>query len=155
MRAPDCASISASVKAAASTIRPCAALPLISAFAPANQTAISQLANAYCGQLLATPSYRDAFFGAGLDASLASPAASFFNSAGNRQIVENALVSNAIGSNVSPQMATAVTGEVDNLLQLFAGVSSNGQTPLSGYTVSAAAQAACAATLGSAAVMLQ
>jgi hypothetical protein len=40
-------------------------------------------------------------------------------------------------------------------LQLFAGVSSNGQTTLPGYTVSAATQAACAAALGSAAVMLQ
>jgi Concanavalin A-like lectin/glucanases superfamily len=131
------------------------ATALISAFAPANQTAMSQLANAYCGQLLATASYRDAFFGSGLDASLGSPAATFFNTASNRQIVENALVSNAIGSNVSPQAATAVTAEVDNLLQLFAGVSSNGQTTLSGYTVSAATQAACAAALGSAAVMLQ
>ena len=123
---------------------------LISAFVAPNQTAMGQLANTYCAQLLANASYRDAFFGSGLDASLNSSAASFFSSAGNRAIVANALVSNAVGSGVSPQTATAVTGEVDNLLQLV--------PTLSGYsnaTVSTATQAACAATLGSAAVMLQ
>jgi cytochrome c553 len=127
-----------------------AGTPLMSAFVSPNQTAMGQLANAYCGQLLANASYRDAFFGTGLDSSLTGTAASFFNSAGNRQLVENALVSNAIGSNVNPQSATAVTNEVDSLLQLI--------PTLSGYssaTVSTATQAACAATLGSAAVMLQ
>jgi cytochrome c553 len=131
------------------------ASPLISAFAPANQTAMSQLANAYCGQLLASSSLTHTFFNGQLDSSLSQSAQSFFGTAGNRQIVENALVSNAIGSSVNPQAVTAVTSEVDNLLQLFAGVSSQGQAPLSGYSVSAATQAACAATLGSAAVMLQ
>ncbi|HYC10265.1 MAG TPA: LamG domain-containing protein, partial [Steroidobacteraceae bacterium] len=123
---------------------------LISAFVAPNQTAMGQLANTYCAQLLANASYRDAFFGSGLDASLNSSAASFFSSSGNRAIVENALVANAVGSGVSPQTATAVSGEVDNLLQLV--------PTLSGYsnaTVSTATQAACAATLGSAAVMLQ
>jgi hypothetical protein len=127
-----------------------AATPLISAFVAPNQTAMGQLANTYCGQLLANASYRDAFFGTGLDANLNSTAASFFNTAANRQIVENALVSNAIGASVNPQSATAVTNEVDSLLQLI--------PTLSGYsnaTVSTATQAACAAALGSAAVMLQ
>ena len=129
-----------------------AAAPLISAFVAPNQTAMGQLANTYCGQLLANQSYRDAFFGTGLDAAVngGTLASSFFSSASNRQIVENALVSNAIGSNVTPQTATAVTNEVDSLLQLV--------PTLSGYsnaTVSTATQAACAATLGSAAVMLQ
>jgi hypothetical protein len=133
-----------------------AATPLIAAFVSSNQTAMSQLANSYCGQLLANASYRDAFFGTGLDASLTASAGPFFSSASNRALVENALVANAVGSNVSPLTATAVTGEVDNLLQLFNGVSAvSGQPTLSGYTVSQAAQAACAATLGSAAVMLQ
>jgi hypothetical protein len=64
--------------------------------------------------------------------------------------VESALVANAVGANVTPQTATAVTNEVDALLQLV--------PTLSGYsnaTVSTATQAACAATLGSLAVMLQ
>jgi Concanavalin A-like lectin/glucanases superfamily len=127
-----------------------AAGPLIAAFVSPNQTAMSQLANAYCGQLLATASYRDSFFGNGLDASLNSSAATFFASSSNRAIVETALVNNAIGSNVTPQAAAAVTNEVDSLLQLV--------PTLSGYsnaTVSTATQAACSATLGSAAVMLQ
>jgi hypothetical protein len=127
-----------------------AASPLISAFVAPNQTAMSQLANTYCAQLLANSSYRDNFFGTGLDASLNSSAATFFSSAGNRAIVETALVANAVGSNVTPQTATAVTNEVDSLLQLV--------PTLSGYsnaTVSTATQAACAATLGSLALTLQ
>jgi concanavalin A-like lectin/glucanase superfamily protein len=127
-----------------------AATPLIAAFVSPNQTAMSQLANAYCGQLLANATYRDNFFGSGLDANLTSTAASFFAVAGNRAIVETALVNNAVGSNVTPQSAAAVTNEVDSLLQLV--------PTLAGYsnaTVSTATQAACAATLGSAAVMLQ
>jgi concanavalin A-like lectin/glucanase superfamily protein len=127
-----------------------AAQPLISAFVPSNQTAMSQLANGYCGQLLATASLRDAFFGAGLDASLSSSAAGFFASGSNRAIVEHALVSNAVGSNVTTQAATAVTNEVDALLQLIPTLPSYGNA-----TVSTATQAACAATLGSAAVMMQ
>ena len=127
-----------------------AATPLMSAFVSPNQTAMGQLANTYCAQLLANASYRDAFFGTGLDASLNSTAASFFSSAGNRQIVENALVSNAIGTGVNPQSASAVTNEVDSLLQLIPTLSGYGSA-----TVSTATQAACAATLGSAAVMLQ
>jgi hypothetical protein len=127
-----------------------AATPLMSAFVAPNQTAMGQLANTYCGQLLANATYRDAFFGTGLDASLNTTAASFFSSAGNRQIVENALVSNAIGTGVNPQSASAVTNEVDSLLQLIPTLSGYGSA-----TVATATQAACAAALGSAAVMLQ
>jgi cytochrome c553 len=127
-----------------------AGTPLMSAFVAPNQTAMGQLANTYCGQLLANASYRDTFFGNGLDSSLNSSAASFFSTAGNRQLVENALVSNAIGTGVNPQSATAVTNEVDSLLQLIPTLSGYGSA-----TVSTATQAACAAALGSAAVMLQ
>ncbi len=127
-----------------------AATALISAFVTPNQTAMSQLANAYCGQLLANASYRDNFFGNGLDASLNSSAATFFASGSNRAIVETALVNKAVGSNVTPQTATAVTNEVDSLLQLIPTL-----TGYSNATVSTATQAACTATLGSAAVMLQ
>ena len=121
--------------------------PLISAFVPSEQTALSQLAGAYCGQLVNTASYRDAFFGTGLDGSLTSPA-SFFNSSSNRAIVETALVKNAVGVNVSPATATAVTNEVDALLQRI-------PTLNSAATVAMATQAACNAVLGSAAVTLQ
>jgi Concanavalin A-like lectin/glucanases superfamily len=125
--------------------------PLISAFAPSNQTATSQLASGYCTQLLANQTWRDAFFGTGLDASINSSAASFFagNSA-NQAIVASALANNAVGIGVTPQAATAVTNEVDSLLQLIAS-----QPATYNATVATATQAACTAALGSAAVMLQ
>ena len=123
--------------------------PLISAFVPSQQTAIGQLAGAYCAQLVSTAALRDAFFGTGLDASL-TQSASFFNTASNRQIVETALVKNAVGVSVSPATATAVTNEVDALLQRIPTLS---ETPAP--TVATATQAACSAVLGSAAVTLQ
>ena len=124
--------------------------PLISAFVPAQQTAISQLASAYCGQLLATQSLRDTFFGGtGLDASLNAGASGFFGASGsaNRLLVINALVTNAVG-NATPASASAVRGEVDSLLTRI-------PTLNAGATVSQATVAACTAVLGSAAVTLQ
>lgn len=132
--------------------------PLISAFVPSEETAIGQLAGVYCAQLVGTQSYRDAFFGTGLDASLNSSAASFFNVPANRQIVETALTNNAVGVNVSPAMAAAVTNEVDALLQRFyqpVSVAGGVEPQLPAATVSTATQAACQAVLGSAAVTLQ
>ncbi len=124
--------------------------PLISAFLPSHQTAIAQLANAYCGQLLGTQSLRDAFFGAGLDGSINGGAAAFFGASGsaNRNIVINALVSNAVGTNVTPAAAGAVQSEVDALLTRVSALKP-------GATVATASTAACAAVLGSAVVSLQ
>jgi hypothetical protein len=124
--------------------------PLISAFVPSQQTAMSQLANAYCGQLLATQSLRDTFFGGtGLDASLNASASGFFGASGsaNRQLVINALVTNAVG-NATPASASAVRSEVDSLLTRI-------PTLNAGATVSQATVAACTAVLGSAVVTLQ
>ncbi len=124
--------------------------PLISAFVPSQQTAMSQLANAYCGELLATQSLRDTFFGGtGLDASLNASASGFFGASGsaNRQLVINALVTNAVG-NATPASASAVRGEVDSLLTRI-------PTLNAGATVSQATVAACTAVLGSAVVTLQ
>ncbi len=124
--------------------------PLISAFLPSHQTAIAQLANAYCGQLTQTASLRDAFFGTGLDASINSGAAGFFGASGsaNRNIVISALVSNAVGTNVTPAAASAVQSEVDALLTRL-------PTLKPAITVADATTAACAAVLGSAVVTLQ
>jgi hypothetical protein len=126
--------------------------PLISAFVSSQQTALGQLAGAYCTQLVNTPAYRDAFFvgvSAGTWNSLAS---SFFNSGANRAIVETALVKNAVGMNggvnVSPATATAVTNELEALLPRVYGLNP-------AATVAMATQAACTAVLGSAAVTLQ
>jgi len=126
------------------------ASPLISAFLPSHQTAIAQLADAYCGQLVGSMALRDTFFGNGLDASINSPAAGFFGASGSAQraIVINALVSHAVGANVSPAAAAAVHGEVDNLLTAV-------PTLKPGATVAVATTAACSAVLGSAVVSLQ
>ena len=124
--------------------------PLISAFLPSHQTAIAQLANAYCGQLTQTQSLRDAFFGTGLDASINSSASGFFGSSGSasRSIVINALVSNAVGTNVSPAAAGAVRSEVDALITRMPALKP-------AATVADATTAACAAVLGSAVVSLE
>jgi len=128
------------------------AAPQIDAFLSAHQTAISQLAAAYCGQLLGTQALRDAFFGAGLDASVNASAAAFFGTStpntANRNIVINALASHALGSNVYPATATAIQNEVNALLTRIPGLNSSA-------TVATATTAACTAVLGSAAVSLQ
>jgi hypothetical protein len=125
--------------------------PLIAAFVPSNSTAMSQLANGYCGQLLANGTLTSQFFGSALNSSLSQSAATYFNTSANRVAVEDALATNAVGSNVSPLTSTAVINEVDALLQKIVSNPSLYGNP----TVQTATQAACTATLGSAAVMLQ
>jgi hypothetical protein len=126
--------------------------PQIDAFLSANQTAITQLATAYCGQLVDTQSLRDAFFGTGLDASITATAAAFFGTATpnttNRGIVINALIAKAVGTSVNTSVATAAHNELDALLTRIPTLSSTA-------TVSQATKAACTAVLASAAVTLQ
>ncbi|HLJ38095.1 MAG TPA: LamG domain-containing protein [Steroidobacteraceae bacterium] len=126
------------------------ATPLMSAFISSQQTAISSLANAYCGELMANASYRDAFFGSGLDGSLSASSSGFFGASGsgNRAIVINALSNNAVGTNVSPQTAAAVQSEVDALITRVPQINA-------AATVTQTTVAACTATLASAAVTLQ
>ncbi|HXY76501.1 MAG TPA: hypothetical protein VEH54_06295, partial [Steroidobacteraceae bacterium] len=125
------------------------AAPLLAAFVPSNQTAVSQLANTYCGELLASQTLRDAFFGGNaLDANLSASAATYFGTAANRSIVINALVANAVGSAL-PQAATAVQSEIDTML------STRIPQLNPAATVQQATVAACTAVLGSAVVTLQ
>jgi hypothetical protein len=125
------------------------ATPLISAFVSSAQTAISGLANGYCGEMMASSSLRDAFFGTGLDANLTAGASGFFGASGSpqRAIVINGLT-NAIGSTAQPQMASAVAAEVDALITRVPQINS-------AATVTQATVAACTASLASAAVTLQ
>jgi hypothetical protein len=125
------------------------ATPLISAFVSSEQTAISGLANAYCGELMASASLRDAFFGTGLDASLSASASGFFGASGSAQraIVINGLA-NAIGTTAAPQMASAVQAEVDALITRVPQINP-------AATVTQATVAACTAALASGAVTLQ
>jgi hypothetical protein len=133
------------------------ASPLISAFLPSNQTAMSQLAGGYCAQLLATSSYRDLFFGTGLDASLNSTASGFFGASGsaNRAIVINALANNAVGTSVNPASATAVRNEADALISRITMTTSSGPPLNASASVSSVTNSVCTAVLGSAAVMMQ
>jgi hypothetical protein len=129
--------------------------PLIAAFGSAQQTAVSQLANAYCGEMMASTALRDAFFGAGIESSLGQNASALGGGGGAalRQTIETALVANGVGKanpqgQVNAQVATAVTTEVDALLQKIPSLNPSA-------TVSQATVAACTAVLGSAAVTLQ
>ena len=123
--------------------------PLLSAFVPSQQTALSQLANAYCSEMLANPQLTNKFFNGGLS-SLGQTASSYFGASGSAQrtTVINALVSNAIGANVNPQAASAVSSEVDALITRVPTLNPSA-------TVAQATTAACTAVLGSAAVTLQ
>jgi len=125
------------------------ATPLVSAFTSSAQTAISGLANSYCGELMASASLRDAFFGTGLDASLSASASGFFGASGSpqRAIVINGLT-NAVGTTAAPQMASAVGTEVDALITRVPQINS-------AATVTQATVAACTASLASGAVTLQ
>jgi hypothetical protein len=121
--------------------------PLISAFVPSQQTALSQLANAYCSEMVASG---HTFVGGALDSNLNTLSSTFFGSSpsANRNLLESALVAHAIGANVNTQAANAVTSEVDNLITRIPTL--NGAA-----TVGQATIAACTAVLGSAAVTLQ
>ncbi|HEY6482474.1 MAG TPA: LamG domain-containing protein [Steroidobacteraceae bacterium] len=127
------------------------AVPQINAFVPSEQTAVSQLASAYCGQLLATPALRDAFFGNGLDASLNSLASSFFGTPANVNLVVNPLVAKSFGTAPNAAYPQAAAGMQAELTALLARI----PTLNAAATVSTATQSACTAALGSAAVMLQ
>ncbi len=130
------------------------AVPQISAFTASEQTAISQLAGAYCSELVSQPQYRDPFFGTGsatLDANLGQPASWFSGNSANQSLVITPLVNAlAVGSTVDPTYATALQNELGALLNRIPGLN---LTPAP--TVSIATQAACQAALGSAALTLK
>lgn len=121
----------------------------LGAFQSSQQMAVSQLAGAYCGELVKTGSYRDAFFGTGLDSVLTSDAGSFFASPSNQNIVINPLVTKVVGTGVAPTASAAIQSE---LPALFARMPTLTTTPI---TVQAATQAACTAVLGSGALLFQ
>jgi hypothetical protein len=119
--------------------------PQLDAFLASHQTAISQLAVAYCTTAVNTPAFLGGLF-PGLD--LSQPAMTYFANATNRNLLITPLVSRAIGSNVSTQTATAVTNELNTLIPKLANSNAAGRTAV-------VAQSACAAVLGSAAVSVQ
>jgi hypothetical protein len=128
--------------------------PQINAFLATHQTAIGQLANAYC-QVLVTQPYRDTFFAgpglSGLDAAFSSGSATtyFTNPTGVASVVTplvNAIVAPTASPQPYPQAVAGMTTELQNLLPKVAGLGAN---------VSQSTIAACTAALGSAATTLQ
>jgi Concanavalin A-like lectin/glucanases superfamily len=130
--------------------------PQIAAFLSTHQTAFSQLAGAYCGELVSTTSYRQAFFGNTLDSSLSTTAASFFGTSDasanqpNIDSVVNPLVNATVGPVAYPLAASNMKTELKELLVTIPGLPGS-----SGASVSTAMTAACTAALGSAATTLQ
>jgi hypothetical protein len=136
--------------------------PQIAAFLPSHQTAISQLAGAYCAQLVGTPSTFQAFFGGSanpgfqtLNSSLTASASSYFGTTGsgnatNLNSVVGPLVNAIVGPVAYPQAAAGMTAELNALLLRIPGLNTT-----STETVSQATIAACSAALGSAAATVQ
>ena len=132
--------------------------PGINAFLASHQTAISQLAAAYCTQLVTTPAAFSTFFAgtnfSTLNSSLTQSASSYFGTgSGNATAlasVVSPLVNNIVSSVAYPQASTAMATELDNLLVLIPTLPN-----ASNETVSQATIAACSAALGSLAVTLQ
>jgi hypothetical protein len=125
--------------------------PTIDAFSASNQQAVAQLAIVFCSELVNNPTLSAKFF-PGLN--YAQPAGSYFSSQANVNLVINPLLSNAqIVDGHGVQIATqptvaAVTTELNSLIaQLSGGQNEAGRT-------AAVTTAACAAVLGSAAIVL-
>ena len=130
-------------------------VPQITAFTASEQTAVSQLAGAYCSELMTNKQYRDAFFGSGsatLDANLTATSASFFGTSGtsaNQNLVIAPLMTSlAVGTTVEPTFAAALQNQLSLLIDDMPTVSS-------APTVNTAVLAACQAALGSAALTLK
>jgi hypothetical protein len=140
----------------------------ISSFLAANQTAISQLADSYCQQLMSSSASVSAFFGAGVAANLSASGASFFGTTtanlANRHLVVDPLVTAVVGTNVNVTTAQAINQEI-------AGIDPTTGTQLTNTTVyndtlitklasttdtvSAIVEDSCTAILGSAAASVQ
>ena len=123
----------------------------IDAFSASNQQAVAQLAIGFCSELVNSPTLGAKFF-PGLN--LAQPAGTYFASQSNVNLVINPLLSNAQivdghGVQIASQpTVAAVRAELNALIaQLSAGQNGAGRT-------AAVTTAACAAVLGSAAVVL-
>jgi hypothetical protein len=123
----------------------------LSAFVASAQTAIAQLADAYCAAA------NKATLFPGLDPAQTNPG-TYFGAAppvgtaatGNRALVINPLINNALGgATTSPEKAMILQDELNALITKLSAVTT--PAPTSGVV----AQGACSAVLGSAVVSLQ
>ena len=127
-------------------------VPTIDAFSASNQQAVAQLAIEFCSELVNNATLSAQFF-PGLNFS--QPAGTYFATQSNVNLVINPLLSKAQivdghGVQIASQpTVAAVTTELNSLIALLsAGQNQAGRT-------AAVTTAACAAVLGSAAVVLQ
>ena len=123
----------------------------VDAYSASNQQAVAQLAIVFCSELVNNPTLSAKFF-PGLNYS--QPAGSYFASQSNMNLVINPLITNTqittmSGTQIVTQpLASDVTTELTSLMgMLSAGQNGAGQT-------AAVTTAACAAVLGSAAIVL-
>jgi hypothetical protein len=114
----------------------------IGAFLASHQTAIAQLADQYCSLALASQGTAGTLFNG---VTLPGTAAGFSQQA-NQDLVINALIARAIGSNVNTNEETTVRTELRKMMGTLSATS---------QSAAAITQAACTATLGSAVVSLQ
>jgi hypothetical protein len=127
----------------------------LSAFSAANQTAVAQLAVAYCSEMVNMRG--TAVFGAGFDPTQGgSYFAAPINTNSNRDAVINALYVNLVGGTITANLATqptfaAVQAELDSLITNLTPASYASTTGRSGIVTTAA----CAALLGSASTLVQ
>ena len=130
-------------------------VPDMTAFSAANQTAISQLAIAYCSEMVNTRG--TAVFGAGFDPTQGG---SYFSGAintnSNRDQVINALYVNLVGGTIGANIGTqpsfaAVQAELDSLITNLTPANYANTPNRSGVVT----KAACAALLGSASTLVQ
>ena len=119
-------------------------VPSIEAFLASHQTGVAQLAIKYCAAMVDDPARRAAFFGS---LNLSTPAATLFAAQSGRDALIDPLLARVVGANLASQPADAdVRSTLSTLVDRL--VTNGADSP----TV---AKAACAATLGSAALTVQ
>ncbi len=130
-------------------------VPDLSAYSAANQTAIAQLAVAYCSEMVSTRG--TAVFGAGFDPTQGgSYFANPINTNSARDAVINALYTNLVGGTINVNLATqptfaSVQAELNSLITNLTPPSYSSTPGRSGIVTTAA----CAALLGSASTLVQ
>jgi Concanavalin A-like lectin/glucanases superfamily len=133
----------------------------IDTFLASHQTAVAQLAIEYCNALVDDNTLRNNFF-PGLN--VGATASSYFNQQGNRDLVINPLMAKAVGTNVLTQPTesairraledTTVDPNTSIPYGLFPRLIAGTAGSSAGRTATVT-KAACAAVLGSGAVLLQ
>jgi hypothetical protein len=132
----------------------------IEGFLSAHQMAVSQMAIEYCNALVEGngQTSRDVYFAGFFQPGLAPATAdTAFDTAGKRDQIIVPLMNRVMNTNLTDQPATAdVTGELDSLITILTSCAT-GASPSCATTqrTEEVVKAVCAATLGSAAMLIQ